>query len=79
MLPLQWTGQGLRLSGDEELESCLVSLDYLRTWEEREEARHLMNREIEAGMSWPFDKRFSPLKSHTCSSLPKSLYSKVDF
>ena len=57
-MPLQWPEQSLRLSGDEELENCLVSLDYFRTWEEREEARHLMNTEIEAGMSWPFDKRF---------------------
>ena len=39
-------------------EPCSVVLDFFRSEEEREQGRKLMNAEIGAGLSWPFDAKF---------------------
>ena len=39
-------------------EPCSVVLDFFRSEEEREQGRELMNAEIGAGLSWPFDAKF---------------------
>ena len=56
-LPWRWTGTSIKVVGGNE-EPCNVVLDFFRSHEEREQGRELMNREIEAGLSWPFDAVF---------------------
>ena len=34
--------------------NCELEIDFFSSHEEREEARILMNLEIESGLSWPF-------------------------
>ena len=44
---------------NELLESnCELEIDFFCSQEEREEARILMNLEIESGLSWPFEEVF---------------------
>ena len=56
-MPWRWTGTSIKVVGGNE-EPCNVVLDFFRSHEEREQGRELMNREIEAGLSWPFDAIF---------------------
>ena len=56
-LPWRWTGTSIKVVDGNE-EPCNVVLDFFRSHEEREQGRELMNREIEAGLSWPFDAIF---------------------
>ena len=46
----------------EKIESnCQLEIDFFGSREEKEEAMKLMNLEIEAGTSWPFEETFPTL------------------
>jgi len=56
-LPWKWPGISIKVAGGKE-EPCSVVLDFFRSDDEREQGRELMNAEIGAGLSWPFDVKF---------------------
>jgi len=56
-LPWKWPGTSIKVADGKE-EPCNVVLDFFRSHDEREQGRELMNAEISAGLSWPFDAKF---------------------
>ena len=55
----------IKVAGGKE-EPCNVVLDFFRSHEEREQGRELMNAEISAGLSWPFDAKFESQANFIC-------------
>ena len=56
------------------LESCELEIDFFSSQEEREEARILMNLEIESGLSWPFEEVFPDFSSFSKYFLSHSAF-----
>ena len=77
-LPISWTIQHMRLTseGGEEVmeENCQLEIDFFRSQEEREVAMDLMNKEIESGLSWPFEQQFQDFSSFSRYFLSHSAF-----
>ena len=59
----------------EQIESnCELEIDFFSSQEEREEARILMNLEIESGLSWPFEEVFPDFSSFSKYFLSHSAF-----
>ena len=54
--------------------NCELEIDFFSTQEEREEARILMNLEIESGLSWPFEEVFPDFSSFSKYFLSHSAF-----
>ena len=54
--------------------NCELEIDFFSSQEEREEARILMNLEIESGLSWPFEEVFPDFSSFSKYFLSHSAF-----
>ena len=54
--------------------NCELEIDFFSSHEEREEARILMNLEIESGLSWPFEEIFPDFSSFSRYFLSHSAF-----
>ena len=54
--------------------NCELEIDFFSSQEEREEAKILMNLEIESGLSWPFEEVFPDFSSFSKYFLSHSAF-----